>query len=422
LNKAGKLVVRHRYINFKCFRAEGSMPVYRAQAGSFKAIFGDFEAARLTAHFDAGGGDTTGEIDDRIHAMLNDNDEIKRTSTPPSTSKASIADEQGACVEALFAHYRANGFPVYDLSPRERAERLAALMAFDHSTIFKNRVIRQTMHGMGLCWHFHPHMWDIRCGGKKTPMEVFLDDRLFKQTLAKRLEMGGYVTDGGIRKSLANYSGTQRVSTFRPTAAAAIYRELLPAKGGVTWDFSGGFGGRLLGAIACRHVRKYIATEPSTMTMEGLQEMAAELVPMSGRRIKVELHYVGSEDFVPDRNSLDLVASSGPYFANERYSDEPTQSYIKFPTRHEWLEGYMGGTLANARHGLKPGGSLAVNIANVPSYPRLEADFLKLAKRDGWKLRATLQIEMSQMLGTKGFRAGTGKQYKTEPLFVFSKA
>jgi tRNA1(Val) A37 N6-methylase TrmN6 len=158
------------------------------------------------------------------------------------------------------------------------------------------------------------------------------------------------------------------------------------------------------------------------MTMEGLQEMAAELVPMSGRRISIELHQVGSEDFIPDRNSLDLVASSGPYFANEQYSDEPTQSYLKFPTRHEWLEGYMGCTLANARRGLKPGGTLAVNIADVPSYPRLEADFLKLAKRDGWKLRATLKIEMSQMFGTKGFNTGTVRQYKTEPLFIFGKS
>ncbi len=103
--------------------------------------------------------------------------------------QAEIA-EKNACVEALFSHYRVNGFPVYDLSPRERAERLASLMAFDHSTILKNGVIRQTMHGVSLCWHYHPHMWDIRCGGKRTPMEVFLDDRLFKQALAKRLEIG----------------------------------------------------------------------------------------------------------------------------------------------------------------------------------------------------------------------------------------
>jgi hypothetical protein len=265
-------------------------------------------------------------------------------------------------------------------------------------------------------------MWDIRCGGKKTPMEVFLSDRMLKLALARRLEMGGYVTDGGIRKTLANYSGTQRVSTFRPTAAAAIYRELLPAKGGATWDFSGGFGGRLLGALACRRVKRYIATEPASLTMEGLQEMVSELVPLSGRRMSVELHQVGSEDFIPDKNSLDAVWSSGPYWDTEEYSNEPTQSYIKFPTRHEWMEGYMGGMLANARGGLKQGGSLAVNIANVSSYPRLEADFLKLATGEGWRLRTTLQIEMSRMLGTRMSRVGIkSSQYKSEPLFVFSK-
>ncbi len=336
--------------------------------------------------------------------------------------ETTLTAEHDACVEALFSHYRANGFPVYDLSPRERAERLATLMAFDHSTILKKGVIRQTMHAVGLCWHYHPHMWDIRCGGKRTPMEVFLDDRLFKQALARRLEMGSYVTDGGVRKTLANFSGTQRVSTFRPSAAASIYKELLPAKGGVTWDFSGGFGGRLLGSLVCRRVKRYIATEPSTATMQGLEEMRDELVPLSGRKISIELHHVGSEDFIPNRNSLDCVFSSGPYFRNEEYADEPTQSYIKFPTRHEWLEGYLGGTLANCRRGLKPGGFLAVNIANVPSYPTLEGDFLKLAQRDGWRLISKLQIEMSRMLGTKTSREGAkSSQYKSEPLFVFTK-
>jgi hypothetical protein len=212
------------------------------------------------------------------------------------------------------------------------------------------------------------------------------------------------------------------VSTFRPSAAAAIYRELLPAQGGATWDFSGGFGGRLLGALASRRVKRYIATEPASRTMEGLHEMVSELVPLSGRGMCVELHQIGSEDFRPDRNSLDLAFSSPPYMGHEQYSDEPSQSYLKFPTRYDWLEGYMGGTLANCRRGLKVGGLLAVNIANVPSYPRLEVDFLTLAKGEGWKLRTTIQVEMSQMFGTKGFSTGASKQYKTEPLFVFEKS
>jgi hypothetical protein len=330
--------------------------------------------------------------------------------------------ERQACVEAIFSHYRTTGFPVFNLTIQERLESLSSLMQFDHSTILKNGIVRQTMHAVGLCWHFFPHMWDVKCGGKRTPMEVFMSDHLLKGAITKRLEMGGYLSDGGLRKAISTFSGTQRVSTFRPSAATAIFNELLPASGGVTWDFSAGFGGRLLGALASPRVKRYIATEPATMTYEGLQEMVAELVPMSGRRISVELHHIGSEDFRPDKNSLGLICSSGPYFKNEQYSDEPTQSYLKFPSRQEWLEGYMGGTLANARRGLKPGGLLAVNIANVPCYPKLEGDFLRLAKRERWRLITTLKIEMSRMLGTRTSRAGLkSPQYKSEPLFVFAK-
>ena len=328
--------------------------------------------------------------------------------------------EQDACVEAIFSHYRANGFPVYDLTQQERIQRLASLIAFDHSTVIRNGIVRQTMHGMSLSWHYHPHMWDVRCGGKRTAMEVFMNDDLLKGAIAKRLEMGGYISDGGLRKAISTYSGTQRVSTFRPTAAASLYAALLPTSGGVTWDFCSGFGGRLLGALASQRVKTYIGTEPASMTMEGLEEMVSELVPLSGRRISVKLHKVGSEDFFPDRNSLDCVLSSPPFFNWEKYSNEPSQSFVRFPTKREWLEGYLGKTLANCRHGLKSSGLLAVNITGVPSYPKLESDFLALARREGWKLRATLHIEMSRMLGTKGFSTGTGKQYKTEPLFVFS--
>jgi hypothetical protein len=332
------------------------------------------------------------------------------------------AAEHRACVEAIFAHYRVVGFPFYNLKRHERVARLKSLLAFDHSTILKNGIVRQTMHGVGLCWHYHPHAWKIKCGNMKTPMEVFTDDDLFKQAIAKRLTLGTYVSDGAIRKALSTFTGTQKCSNFRPTAAASIYQHLLPSKGGTTWDFSGGYGGRLLGALACHRVRRYVATEPATMTFEGLQEMVAELVPLSGRKLVVDLHRLGSEDFQPDRNSLDLVFSSPPYAAHELYSDEPSQSFIKFHSPPEWLEGYMGGTLANARRGLKPGGVLAINVAGVPSYPRLESDFLKLAKREGWRLISTLKIEMSRMVGTRVHRAGAAAQYKTEPLFVFSKA
>jgi hypothetical protein len=170
-------------------------------------------------------------------------------------------------------------------------------------------------------------------------------------------------------KLLRTFSSTQSVSNFRPTAAAAVYHRLLPKESGVVWDMSAGFGGRLLGALACDRVDRYIGTDPSTYAMDGVREMAEELVLMAaqlGRRtLDVELHQVGSEDFVPKRNSLDLCFTSPPYFGWERYSDAPSQSHKKLPTQHEWLHGFVGATLCNSAHGLKRNGILAVNIASV---------------------------------------------------------
>ena len=57
---------------------------------------------------------------------------------------------------------------------------------------------------------------------------------------------------------------------------------------------SAGFGGRLLGALACDRVDTYIGTDPASYTIDGLREMAEELLPMAqslGRRpLEVELH------------------------------------------------------------------------------------------------------------------------------------
>jgi hypothetical protein len=117
-----------------------------------------------------------------------------------------------------------------------------------------------------------------------------------------------------------------------------------------------------------------------------------------------------------------LAFSSPPYFLQEKYSNEPSQSYIKFPGKREWLEGYLGKTLDNCRIGLKPSGKLAVNITGVGTYPELEADFLELARLSGWKLTATLRMELSRMVGTrvKEGRSAQECQFKTEPIFIFT--
>lgn len=319
-------------------------------------------------------------------------------------------------VEEVFRRYRSRGFPFYSYSPEKKWEKLKRLVDYDHTDVLVGRTIRQTMHGLGLAWSYFPHAWSVRCGSMKTPMEVFQSDEDFRGAIAKRLKYGtGIITDAAIRKALRSFSGTQGVSNFRPTAAAAVYHTFLPRSGGTVWDMSAGFGGRLLGAIACKRVLRYVGTDPCTRTMIGLLAMAREL----GRDgLDIELHKVGSEDFVPEPESLDLAFSSPPYFDTEKYSSETTQSYLRFPERREWLHGFLGATLDHCWFGLKPTGRLIVNIANVKSYPTLECDFVTMARARNWKLEQTIRYALSKMMGT---RQMGGSPFKFEPVFVFKK-
>lgn len=163
------------------------------------------------------------------------------------------------------------------------------------------------MHGLTLAWSYHPHAWSVQCGTMLTPVEVFRDDTLFRKAISKRISYGDNISDAGIRKVLRTFSGAQSVSNFRPTAAAAIYHHLLPEAGGTVYDPSAGFGGRLLGAMTCTRVLQYTATDPSTASWSGCQQMAHEL---NHRAIPIQLVNCGSENFRPDPESIDLAFTS----------------------------------------------------------------------------------------------------------------
>ncbi len=344
------------------------------------------------------------------------------TSTRPAPLPFLRHDDIASC-RADFEHHREQGFPVYSLKRDQRRQELLELMVADHAGIIDTQGrIKQTMHGLALAWHYHPLAWTVKCGNRKTPIEVFIDDESFLKAIERRTKLGNAFSDGGLRKILRTFSSTQSVSNFRPTAAAAVYHRLLPDEGGVVWDMSAGFGGRLCGALACDRVDRYIGTDPSTHAIDGLREMAGELVPMAeqlGRRtLEVELHKAGSEDFLPERNSLDVAFTSPPYAGWERYSDEPTQSHCKFPTQQEWLHGFIGATLRNCAYGLKRNGILAINIASVGAYPNLARVFVRFAEAHGWRLIETLHLQLSKMVGLKHI----GKSaFKSEPIFVFKK-
>lgn len=324
----------------------------------------------------------------------------------------------------IAAYWRWKGFPFHDLREAQRLKHLTKLLNYDHEKLIENGIVRQTMHGLALAGSYFAHANAVRCGGKLTSLEVYRNDDFFVPAIQKRIKSVGreLLTANDIRKACKTFSGAQGVSNFRPTAAAAIYHRYMPEHGGVTWDMSAGWGGRFLGALACTRVRHYIGCDPAQETAWGWLAMASELnntAKRLGREMGVEFYPERSEEMRPHLSfaSVDLCFSSPPYFAQEIYSDEETQSCKRFPKKEDWLDGFLGATLDNCAYCLKPEGILAVNIANVSTFPDLEQAFMGLAISRGWTLIETLQLALSPMWGTRK----PGQQWNYEPIFVFKR-
>ncbi len=189
-------------------------------------------------------------------------------------------------IEEVFLKYRTKGFPYYSLTPEQKFRKLNNLRNYHHANLIVDGDILQRMHGLSLAWSYFPASWSVRCGSMKTPLDVFNSDQDLRGAIAKHIKYRPEaITDAAIRRVVRFFSGAQGVSNFRPTAAAAVYHTFLPKAGGSVWDMSSGFGGRLLGAIACNHVSRYVGIVDVISDMQDgflcfrIEVWPAELVP-----------------------------------------------------------------------------------------------------------------------------------------------
>lgn len=324
----------------------------------------------------------------------------------------------------IYDHYREQDFPYYEYTDKEKRREYQKLLDFNFDSIVDDRdgeiIIRQTMHSLGLAWSYFPHSWEVKCNGFPTPMEIYRDDDLFMTTVMKRLKFGTFITDAGIRKALRTYCHAQSVSNFRPSAAAAIYRYFAKRVGHPinTWDMSAGFGGRLLGAWASNSVSRYVGSDPSSKTYVGLIYMAQDMKRIAP---KTELHDAmflmrGSEDCHFKGAHFDLCFTSPPYFNTEKYSDESSQSYVRYSDYSQWLMCFWGNTVRNAVAATKPGGYVAVNVANVNSAPKLAQDVLQVMIDNGLVFEREIKLALSSRA-----KNDSSPKYKYESIWITQK-
>lgn len=315
-------------------------------------------------------------------------------------------------LEELFQYWKDRGYPNHQKEDYDIQKEISDLILFEEKSILVGKDLRQTMHGCGFLWVYFPHWIEVRCNDDLSVIENWNDEKKLKTLIRKTYDYElkhnkGRFTINRLRQNAKVYCSKQSVSNFRPTVAKYIYNTY--GNNGVVWDMSCGFGGRLFGFLSS-NCKKYIGTDPSTKTYNGLLEMKEDYSFIDDKEI--ELHCCGSEEFVPQKNSLDLCFTSPPYFDTEKYSDEDTQSFKRFNTSNDWLNGFLRKTFQNCYYGLKNNGKMIINIANVKHFSNLEQMCVRVAEEEGFKLSDTLYMTLSSI---------AGRGIKREPVFIFDK-
>jgi hypothetical protein len=118
-----------------------------------------------------------------------------------------------------------------------------------------------------------------------------------------------------------------------------------------------GWGDRLIGAMKLGI--RYTGFDPNTKLHPGYRRMIEDL---ADDQSKYSVGMVGFEDAEIDKK-YDLVFTSPPYKDVEIYSNEETQSIIKFG--EEWLEDFYIPSLYKAWNALKCGGMFILHICDT---------------------------------------------------------
>jgi hypothetical protein len=188
---------------------------------------------------------------------------------------------------------------------------------------------------------------------------------------------------------------------------------------GDVYDYSAGYGGRLLGITSSIMGYSYTGIDPNTETFANLQYLASLITEAYGR--DANLHCDTSENFEP--TDIDLAFSSPPYFNLEKYCDEPTQCMNRYTNMDEWFEGYVVPTMKNIYKGLNTDGVFATNIADYKSYGNKEFKvvdrWISTAESLGFKHKQTIKMILNTRPGVGNDKVA-GRE-KFEGVYVFTK-
>lgn len=314
-------------------------------------------------------------------------------------------ETQNEWVENVLRYYNFVGFPHYRIAGSARMQSIVGRLRSKNVPLNNGHFVRTNSEGTRLAGTYFPHMWAAKVHGKRSAYNNYENSDRFRKVIRNVFKHHSTLSDNTIRAELRHCS---TVHNFKPLIARTIY-DLYCPDGGHVLDYSAGYGGRLLGAYVSKRVLQYTGTDPCQQTYFGLKKLQRRLDKYIPGKI-TELYNYGSENASWYPSSVDVCMSSPPYFNTEKYSDEKTQSYLKFPRIEQWADGYLRETVRNCFKSLKEGGFFIINIANIKGY-ELQRIAFDICIEEGLSY-----VKVHLMVQPSYFESD-----KYEPIFVFEK-
>lgn len=159
------------------------------------------------------------------------------------------------------------------------------------------------------------------------------------------------------------------INQFRPAEAKRLYCRLEPKVG--ILDFSAGWGGRCLAAIA--YGIPYIGIDANTNMKKSYEQMIKAL--QKGNDASVTMVFKPSETVDFSKYKYDLIFTSPPYFMIEEYERMP-----QYGSKQGFLEKFFKPVVKNAWKHLQSPGYMALNMPKE-MYDAVKDDLPPLHKR-----------------------------------------
>lgn len=291
----------------------------------------------------------------------------------PRKNSASVTKNsfsKSPSVEKEYKKVFRDGFPYVSLSDAETIIMFNRLRNVPSITV-DGREIKASYLDNDLAINFHPHLFHVKTGSKKTPFESFNEKSSLIDIVDYLVKKNADRSARNIRYHICRSKNTKRTSVFPVRVAKTLY--YLYGKDNMkVLDPCAGYSSRLLGFYSCARGGTYEGIEPCQRTFDGLLETQKKIEPMAENHT-AHLYKGCAESYMAELDGkYDIIFTSPPYFDLEKYSDEKSQSYISYPKYEEWLDGFLFPLIRESHRLLADDGVFLLNVADCNNYKIVE--------------------------------------------------